>query len=41
MMCTRAKMQIVASDCARRKKVSRYLLFIAYINEVLHMEPLL
>ena len=37
MMCTRAKMQIVASDCARRENVSRY----AYINEVLHMEPLL
>lgn len=41
MMRIRAKMQVVASDCARRKNVSRYLLFIAYINEVLHMEPLL
>ena len=41
MMCTRAKMQIVASDCARRENVSRYLLFIAYTNEVLHMDPLL
>ncbi len=41
MMCIRAKMQIGAGDCARRKNVSRYLLFIAYINEVLHMEPLL
>lgn len=41
MMCIRAKMPIVASDCARRKNVSRYILFIAYINEVLHMELLL
>ncbi len=41
MMCTRAKIQIVASDCARRENVSRHILLIAYINEVLHMELLL
>lgn len=30
MMCIRAKMPIVASDCARRENVSRYIPF--YMN---------